>query len=384
MTAPVIDVDQHIHEPRTCWRDRIEPDRRDDALAIEDDELGYAWLTWRGRRLYLAEVQQPGKAKRIGDERLRIARGEPAEVSYDEQLLPGYTDGKARVAMLDEWGLDEAVLLPNFGLLWEDMLDREDPAAKRANMRAYNRWIAEVQADGGGRLWGVAHCSLEDPSWLREELGRLSHGGVRVAMVAPATIDGKGLGHPDFDPVWSAFVEHGISPVFHVGGFSPPLELGWYEPDPEPVDKVMGSVLLWVAPAAALAHMAIHGAFARHPDLRIGVIELTAHWVPQFLLMLDGSWGFYAARHGRPLRDLGGENPSTFIRRQARIAAFAYENPVGLIDHAGPDLFMFGSDWPHAEGIADPRGTYEEVVPDLDGDARAKLFGGNAAWLLRR
>jgi predicted TIM-barrel fold metal-dependent hydrolase len=43
---------------------------------------------------------------------------------------------------------------------------------------------------------------------------------------------------------------------------------------------------------------------------------------------------------------------------------------------------MFGSDWPHAEGIADPVGTYEKVVPDLTGEARAKLFGGNTEWLL--
>ena len=55
----VIDCDQHIHEPRTMWRDYADPDARDDAIANVDDELGYAWLTWRGRRLYPAEVQFP-------------------------------------------------------------------------------------------------------------------------------------------------------------------------------------------------------------------------------------------------------------------------------------------------------------------------------------
>jgi len=379
----IIDADQHIHEPRTCWLDRIDPASRDDALAIIDDDLGYAWLTWRGAPLYLAEVQQPGKAKRIGDERLRVERGEPAEASYDEQLEPAYADPKARVAALDGWGIDEAVLLPNFGLLWEDMLGRDAPAAMRANMRAYNRWIADVQADGGGRLHGVAHCSIADAGWLDEELRRLERDGIRAAMIAPAAVNGVGLGHPDLDHVWAAFVDHGVAPVFHVGGFRQPLDPAWYEPDPEPVDKVMGSVLLWVAPAAALAHMAMHGAFARHPDLRVGVIELTAHWVPQFLLMLDGSWGFYAARHGRPLTDLG-ENPSTFIRRQVRVSALAYENPAGLVRQVGPDTFMFGSDWPHAEGIAEPRATYDQLVGDIEPEARAKLFGDNVAWLLGR
>src|SRR2546423_4896248 len=110
----IIDGDQHIHEPRTMWREYADPSFRDDALAIEDDELGYAWLTWRGKRLYLAEVQHPAKAKEIGDARTRLQRGEPPEASYDELLEPAYTSAKARVDRLDEWGIDAAVLLPNF------------------------------------------------------------------------------------------------------------------------------------------------------------------------------------------------------------------------------------------------------------------------------
>jgi predicted TIM-barrel fold metal-dependent hydrolase len=378
----IVDCDQHIHEPRDCWRARIDPAHRDDALSIDDDELGYAWITWRGRRLYLAEIQQPGKAKQIGDERLRLERGERARATYDELLPREYADARARVAALDTWGLDETVCLPNFGLLWESLL-ASDPAARRANLRAYNRWIAEVQADGGGRLHGVGHLVLDDVDWARDELRALSKAGIRLAMVGPTTWRGTALGHPDHDPVWSAFTEAGIAPVFHVGAFRPPLDDALFADDAEPVDKLMNSVMLWVPPAATLAHMAIHGAFERHPDLRVGVIELTAHWVPQFLLMLDGSWGFYAARHGRPLRELP-LRPSEYVLRQVRVGALAYEQPANLIDLVGEDVFMFGSDWPHAEGIADPLGTYEKAIPSLEGSARAKLLGGNAGWLLGR
>jgi len=378
----IIDGDQHIHEPRDCWRARIDPAFRDDALAIEDDELGYAWLTWRGRRLYLAEIQHPGKVKRIGDGRLRIKRGEPAEASYDELLPPEYTDARARAAKLDGWGIDESVVLPNFGLLWESLL-AEDPSARRANLRAYNRWIAEVQADGGGRLHGVAHLVLDDPAWVSDELNALSAAGIRLAMVGPTTWNGAALGHPDHDPIWAAFCDANVAAVFHVGGFRPPLDDALYGPDPEPVDKLMNSVLLWVPPAATLAHMAMHGTFQRFRGLRVGVIELTAHWVPQFLLMLDGSWGFYAARHGRPLTDLP-LTPAEYIKRQVRVGALAYEQPANLIDLVGEDTFMFGSDWPHAEGIAEPRETYEKVIPGLEGRARAKLMGDNTAWLLGR
>jgi len=362
------------------WREYIDPALRDRALAIEDDELGYAWLSWRGERLYPAEIQTPGKASLIGAERLRMEAREPAEASYDDLLPVAYTDPKARVAALDGFGVDAAVLFPNFGLLWEESL-AGDLSALCGNMRAFNRWMADVASEGEGRLFGVAHVNLRDPDWLREELRALRDAGIKLAMTAPAPVDGKALSHPDLDPIWRAFVDADVAPVFHVGAFRQPLDPAWYEGDPETVDKLLGSAFLWVAPAVALANMAIHGTLERFSDLRIGVVELTAHWVPQFLLMLDGSWGFYAARHGGPLNDLK-LRPSEYIRNQVRIGALAYEQPAGLIELCGPDTFMFGSDWPHAEGIADPIGTYEKVVPDLTGDARTKLFGGNAEWLL--
>ena len=377
----IIDVDQHLFEPRTMWRDHIDPTMRDHALAITDDERGYPWLTWRGERLYLAEVQFPGKAKAIGDLRMRIARGEPAEHRYEELLPPEYTDAKARLGWLDAWGLDAAVLFPNFGLLWEDMLSADVPALC-ANMRAFNRWMAGVVADGAGRLFGVGHLTLSDADWALQEIATLGRAGIRLAMVAPAPVNGKALSHAELDPIWAAFCEHGVSPVFHVGGFRGPLDPAWYEGDPERVDRVMDSAFLWVAPAVALANMAVFGVFERFGDLRVGVVELTAHWVPQFLLMLDGAYGFYVARHGEPPRPLA-ERPGEYVRRSIRVGALAYEQPAQLAALVGEDTFMFGSDWPHAEGIADPLGDYVKAIGETNGSARAKMLGGNAAWLLR-
>ena len=377
----IIDVDQHLFEPRTMWRDHIDPGLQEAALEIADDERGYPWLTWRGRRLYLAEVQFPGKAKAIGDLRQRMGRGEPAEHRYEDVLPPEYQDAKARVAKLDEWGLDACVLFPNFGLLWEDMLSGDLPALC-GNMRAFNRWMAGAVADGNGRLHGVAHLTLRDRDWTLDEIRTLGKAGIRLAMIAPSPVDGKPLSHADLDPIWAAFCAHGVSPVFHVGGFRGPLDPAWYEQDPEPVDRVMDSAFLWVAPAVALANMAVFGVFERHPELRVGVIELTAHWVPQFLLMLDGAYGFYVARHGEPPRPLA-ERPGEYVKRHVRVGALAYERPAELSQYVGEDTFMFGSDWPHAEGIADPLGGYQGALEGVQGAARDKLLGGNAAWLLR-
>ena len=78
--APVVDCDQHLYESRDLWASHIDPADRHRALAIEDDDQGYAWLTWQGRRLQLADVQQPGDTAVLGDFRAGQRRGDAAAV----------------------------------------------------------------------------------------------------------------------------------------------------------------------------------------------------------------------------------------------------------------------------------------------------------------
>jgi predicted TIM-barrel fold metal-dependent hydrolase len=375
-----IDVDQHLFETPTAWADHIDPKSRPDALSIEDDERRWAWLTWRGAPLYVAELQRPRHPEEVGENRLKMGRGEAAPGRYADLLPASYCGGTERLAALDRFGLDATVLFPNFGLIWEGML-AGDPVARRANMRAYNRFMVEATAAGRGRLFGVAHVSLDDPGWLADELTRLSAEGIRLAMVAPAPVDGKPLSHRDLDPAWAAFCDTGIAPVFHVSGYESPINAAWHADDPEPGDRLLDSVFLWMAPAIALANMIVHGTFQRFPELRVGVVELTAGWVPGFLLNLDGAFDFYAARHGGPFRTLG-LRPSEYFYRQVRVAALPYELPSYLVSKVGEDTFMIGSDWPHAEGVADPGGDRARSVESLGQRAQEQALGGNAAWLL--
>lgn len=381
-TVRTIDADSHLYEPRTMWRDHADPEHRDRAMVVEEDELGYAWLTWQGQRLHEAEVQHPGHLSELGELRNRRRRGEPAPASYDELLPAAYTDPKARVDLLDEQGLDATCVFPNHGLLWHQQL-AHDPVAVKANMRAHNRWMADVVAEGGGRLWGVGHLDLGDLDWLRVELARLSAADVKLAMVAPAPVNGHSLAHPDLDPVWAAFVEHDVAPVFHVGAFQRPFHPDWYDLEDDAVNPYTESVLLWAAPAVALTNMAVFGVFERHPDLRVGVVELSAWWIPTFLLQLDGGVGFISKLLGHPPADLT-LSPADYVRRQVRVAALAYEQPGTIIEQTGDNLFMFGSDWPHAEGIADPLGDYRAANPNLPDEHAPALYGGNVAWLAGR
>lgn len=378
---PVIDCDQHLYETRDTWRDHIDPARRDDALHITDDELGYPWLMWRDRKLQAVDVQVPRQTSELGERRERIRAGIRAESRYDDELPRAYWDAAARAEQLDEMGVDECVVFPNFGLLWERTLDA-DLGALTANMTAWNRWCATVARDGKGRVHPVAHCTLRDSDWLLAELARLERDGVRLAMIAPAVVNGRPLSHPDHDSIWRAFVDHGVTPLFHVASQRRVFDDAWYtEPDDSFVPP-LESVFLWTAAALACTDLILNGALERHPDLRVGVVELSAIWVPMFLMMLDGGADFTTKLNGRPLAELS-MRPSEYFRRQVRVSSFAYELPGKLIRQTG-DLYMCCSDYPHSEGTATPMDDYtRSPVPVAPTDAPG-LFGENASLLLHR
>jgi len=375
--SAVTDCDQHLYESRTCWADHIEPAWRDEALRIEDDDLGYAWLRWRDRPLGMADVQIPGRTAELGEHRQRWRQGLPATYQYDDALPTDYWEPSARVGRLDHLGVDAAVLFPNFGLGWERKLSESMPALT-ANMSAWNRWCEAVAADGRGRLQPVAHLTLRDPEWLEHELERLHRAGVRLGMVAPATVDGRPMSHPDHERLWASFVEHGVTPVFHVADQSRVLEDAWYTDPPDAFVPTVESVFLWTPAALAVTDLIVNGVLARHPQLRLGIVELSAIWVPMFLLMLDGAVAFTARLNGRPLCELE-LSPSEYFRRQVRVAAFSYERPDRL-GARSDSIYMCCSDYPHSEGTASILADYHATGSDPDRD-RA-LFHDNVAFLL--
>jgi hypothetical protein len=375
----VIDSDQHLFEYRGMWREHIDPAQRDDALALTDDERGNTWLTWRSRTLGVADVQVPGETDAIGERRRREREGLPPLRRYEEALPRDYWEPGARAAKLAQLGVDEAVLFPNYGLGFERRLGIWSRPALLANLRAWNRWCAAVSAEGGGRLHPVLHLHLGDVSWLRDELAAAARAGLHLAMVAPALVDGRPLSHPDHDAVWSLFVEHGVTPVFHVADQPRPFDDAWYTDGDRGGVPVLESVFLWTPAALATTDLIVNGVFARHPGLRIGIVELSAVWVPMYLMMLDGGMRFVNRLHGAPRTALDSPGSELF-KRHVRVSSFSYELPERIIRQTGGcDLYMCCSDYPHSEGTATPVADYRGVL-----DGHPGLRGDNAAFLLGR
>jgi hypothetical protein len=173
--------------------------------------------------------------------------------------------------------------------------------------------------------------------------------------------------------------------VFHVADQPRVFEDGWYAVDGENFVPVIDSVFLHTAAALACTDLIVHGVLERFPRLRIGIVELSAVWVPMYLMMLDGGYDFTTRLNGAVPAPLS-LRPSEYFCRQVRVSSFSYELPERLRGQlGGADLLMACSDFPHSEGTATPLPDYESTGRHGTDPGRAPgLFHDNAAFLLGR
>jgi hypothetical protein len=129
-----------------------------------------------------------------------------------------------------------------------------------------------------------------------------------------------------------------------------------------------------------LADLVLNGVFDRHPLLRVGCMELTSRWFVELLEGIDGNAMTQKLMSGRQLRPLE-LLPSEYLRDRVRLSPFLSEDPKRLIDRNG-DLFMFSSDYPHAEGMTSPLETVRAAVGTMSRDREQAFFGANIEWLL--
>jgi predicted TIM-barrel fold metal-dependent hydrolase len=372
-----IDCDQHLFETPEMWEKYVPKADRDASMKMVTNDDGYVFLMFGDQQIALAEPHYPGAVDGIGHHRQRFLQGLPSDLDYFE-FAAAYTDPKARLTRLDDSGFHAAVLFPNYGITWERLLD-DDLRATQVNMAAWNRWIVDFAADGEGRLFPVAHLNLRDADWLEGQLRDLAAGNIRLALIGSGLVDGKPFSHRDLDRVWSAFEHYGISPVFHVANQPRPFADAWYGEDMVGGLSPVAVSFTMVGAALALTDLILNGVFERHPDLRMGMMELGARWVPSHLFTMDGSYGFTSRFNGEatPLT----MKPSEYFRRQVRVAAFAVEGIKDVLDQSG-DIFMGCSDYPHTEGTFTPMPDYK-ADSNLTPETHPNFFGGNVGFLLR-
>jgi len=176
--------------------------------------------------------------------------------------------------------------------------------------------------------------------------------------------------------------------VLHVGGGGRLLDRAFHNNGSPVTDHLGGGenirskdfLAISNSPSLFLGVLILDGLFDRFPNLRGGVIEEGASWVVSWLHQLDFAQRAFR-RTEEPLSKLS-RRPSEYVREHLKFTPFPGE-PVGwMIEQAGPELFMFSTDFPHPEGGKDPKAKFEATLDGVDDDDLARFYYGNMAELV--
>jgi predicted TIM-barrel fold metal-dependent hydrolase len=364
------DADSHILETLDWVTRFADPSIRD---RLPELKLGAAGNATHG---FIAKAQA-----RVGDP------VKTALIDHDVIAGPkgwaayGAFDIAERRKALDDLGFKRQLVFSTFSAT--QYLASDDANILYGGLRAHNRAMSAF-CNEDPRLIAVGQVSLADPARALKTVEEGMAMGVGAFWIPASPGGERSPGHADFDPIWRTLSERGIPFVLHIGAGTRVLPKA-YENNgrPRPTDLLGGGenlrvkdyMVLSFAPQMFLSAMIFDGVFERFPALRGGVIELGAGWVGDFLRRLD--LAHRAFRKSDPSVEALSLKPSDYIRRQVKFTPFPGEDVGRMIRDAGPDLFLFSSDYPHPEGTTDPIGRFERTFEGIDEAAKERFYATN-------
>ena len=384
-----VDVDNHYYEPLDAFTRHLDKKfKRRGVQMVADGKRTLAVISDRVNHFIPNPTFDPIIVPGCLDLLFRgvIPEGiDPASLMKVERLTehPEYQNRDVRVEVLDTQGIETAFMLPTFACGVEEAL-KHDIEATMASVHAFNLWLDE---DWGfdrpdHRIIAAPIISLADPDKAVEEVDFVLARGAKLVLVRPAPVPGfvkpRSLGDPVHDPVWAALAEAKVPVGFHLSdsGYMQIAAMWGGESTFEgfgakdPLDQVL---LDDRAIHDTMASMIVHGVFTRHPQLKAVSIENGSYFVHRLVKRLK------KAANLQP--KMFPEDPVQQLRDNVWIAPY-YEDDLGeLAEVIGVDKVLFGSDWPHGEGLESPLSFTEELTGFDAADIR-KIMRDNALDLL--
>ena len=260
----------------------------------------------------------------------------------------------------------------------------QDYRAIYANERALNRWIEDE--------WGFAHhnrmfvppvISLVDAELAVEELERVTVAGTPLIQIRPGPPDRQSLASPRLDGFWARVHEAEVAVAIHRGDSSYNMFYGhdWEE---DPTATIDLDAFQWVfydgdrPIMETVGALIMQGLINRYPNLRFCLSENGAVWVPYLFAkdgprLLDGAPG----NVGR-----AGPQAEPDLPRALRVTPIPEERVGPVLEAAGTAAVVFGSDFPHGEGLPNPA-DYLTTLTGVDDATVRAIMRDNLARFLR-
>ena len=387
----VFDADNHLYETRDALTKFLPANRK--GLIDYVDVRGRTKIAVKGRISEYIPNPTFDRVAAPGAQEAYFRSGNPEGKSMREIMgkaidaLPAFREPAPRLELMDELGLDRALMWPTLASLVEERL-RDDPDAIHDVVHALNQWMHEQWTfNYADRIFPAPVITLPVVSRAIAELEWVLEHGAKIILIRPAPVPGlrgtRSFALPEFDPFWAKVAEADIAVGMHASDDG----LTRYYNDWNGTHG--GELLPFAGGKSAFSDIAHsqsrgifdtvasligHGLLSRFPTLRILPVENGSAWVRPIVEAVSHSY------EREP--HLYDEDPLMVLKRNIWVHPFHEDDPMGLIELIGAENVVFGSDYPHIEGMAEPL-TYVKELDGLPHEDVAKVMGGNLADVMR-
>ncbi|MBL7502308.1 amidohydrolase [Frankia sp. CNm7] len=386
LSFPVFDADNHLYETRDAFTRHLPAPY---ASAIDYVEVkGRTKIAIRGQISDYIPNPTFDVVARPGAQEDYFRNGNPEGKSYREifgkpmRSIPAFREPAPRLELMNELGVDRALMFPTLASLLEERM-RDDPELTHAAIHSLNEWIYEEwMFDYQGRIFSTPVITLPIVEKALRELEWVVERGAKVVLVRPAPVPGfrgsRSFAHEEFDPFWKAAEDAGVLVAMHssdsgysryLGDWTGPSEMLPFRPN------AFGLVSVGFRPLEdSLAALACNNVFSKFPNLKVAVVEAGSEWLPGLFTRLGDAY--------KKMPQAFDEHPVETIKRNVYISPFHEDDLAQLIQIMGVDHVMFGSDYPHPEGLAEPCSFVDHLPPGLTEEETAKIMGGNLTQVM--
>jgi predicted TIM-barrel fold metal-dependent hydrolase len=392
---PVFDADNHFYETTDAFTRYLPPEYSNvikyvevkgrTKLAIKNRITDYIpnptfnVVAPPGADELKYKLQNPDSVTKPGDKPLQAP---PRSI----KALPAFFEPEARIALMNELGIDRALMWPTLASVLEERLT-DDPVATHVIIHAFNQWMLDHWSfNVDDRIYPVPVVTLPIVDRAIAELEWLVERGAKIILIRPAPVPDfngrrRSFALPEFDPFWKRVQEADVVVGMHASDSGTQRYVNEFEGrDSEflPFGPKSAFVEFLHAETRMISDVVAsiigHGMATRFPKLRILPVENGSAWVRPLLERLEKVYSRSP--------ELFEEDPVAVFKRNIWVHPFHEEDPMGLIELVGADRVCFGSDYPHPEGLYDPL-TYVDDIEKLPTAVQAKIMGGNLAEVMR-